>query len=72
MMGIGMKVRFVPYFNDSERLTASERRDATLTGKVVYINWEHRWFTVGWTAHDFKFRESFKFSEMGKKVKACG
>lgn len=72
MMGIGMKVRFVPHFNNSEKATPQERRAATITGKISYINWEHRYFTVGWTAHDMKFRESFKFSEMGKKVKLCG
>ena len=72
MMGLGMSVRFVPSFNDSEKYTPEERRAATVTGKIVCINWEHRYFTVGWTESGHKFRESFKFSEIGKKVKVSG
>lgn len=72
MIGIGLKVRFVPFFNDSEKYTPTERKAATITGKVVYINWEHRYFTVGWMASGEQRRESFEFADIGKKVKVCG
>lgn len=72
MIGEGMIVRFVPSFNDSDKYTPAERKAATITGKIDYINWEHRYFTAGWMASGARNRESFKFSEIGKKVKVCG
>ena len=72
MIGEGMKVRFVPYDLESEKLTDEDRLEATRIAKVVYINWEHRYFTTEWSANGAKRRESFKFSEIGKKVFICG
>jgi hypothetical protein len=72
MMGEGIKVRFVPSSLESEKLTAEDRRRLAVTATVVYVNWEHKYFTCAWTANDAKRRESFKFSEIGKKVKVCG
>lgn len=71
-MGIGMEVRFVPFYNESEKLSGSERKAATIAGKIVYINWEHKYFTAEWTSHDQQFRESFKFADIGKKVTVGG
>lgn len=34
-------------------------------GKVVYVNWRHRWFSVQYG----NLRISFLFSEIGDKVK---
>lgn len=34
---------------------------ARVSGRVVYINEAHRYFTVEAEAHGFKLRESFKF-----------
>ena len=72
MIGEGMKVRIVPSFADSDKFTPEERREASLTAVISYINWEHRYFTVEWNAFGKVYHESFKFSEIGRKVSVCG
>ena len=72
MMGIGMEASFVPSHDESERYTPAERRAATITGKIGYINWEHKYFTVEWTSLGQRFRESFKFADIGKRVTVGG
>lgn len=72
MIGVGMKVCFVPYFLDDKKSALKDRREAAVTAEVAYINWEHRYFTAEWTEGGNTFRESFKFHEIGKNVTVCG
>ena len=70
MIGIGMKVRFSPSWAFKER--PGERISAQVTGKVVYINWEHKYFTAEYDCAAVKQRESFKFSDIGQAVTVYG
>jgi hypothetical protein len=70
MLGEGMKVRFVPYYEFRVRDDDAETRQKTITGTIVYINWEHQFFVVEYG--DKKLKESFKFHQIGREVKICG
>ena len=72
MMGVGMSVRFVPSFDESQKMTAAERRAATISATIVYINWEQKYFTAEWESEGAKCRESFKFGDIGKQVTVGG
>lgn len=72
MIGEGMKVRFVPSFNDSVTYTPEERRAATITGTVVYINWVHKCLWVEFDCGGTKQREAFSFMDIGTAVTVCG
>ena len=72
MIGEGMKVRFVPLFNRAEHDSQAETRAKSITGKIVYINWEHKFFMVEYGCGDSKQRESFKFFEIGERVSVIG
>jgi hypothetical protein len=71
-MHIGTKAFFVPSFDNSERYTPQERKEASVMGKIVYINQEHKYFTVEWDHYGAKQRESFKFGDIGKQVTVGG
>lgn len=70
MIGVGMKVRFVPNFADSEKFTPAERRAAQITGVIVFVNWEHEHFCVEYG--NPKQRETFLFRDIGKAVSVIG
>lgn len=72
MIGEGMKVRFVPSFNDSKTLTPQERREMSVTGVVTYINWEHQNFCVEFGHSGTKQRETFLFRDIGEAVTVIG
>jgi plastocyanin len=72
MIGIGMKVRFVPSFADSVTFTPEERRAHTITGKVAWINWEHKTFGAEFQCGRGKMQETFKLSQLGEAVFVCG
>lgn len=72
MIGEGMKVRFIPCVIKDSKFTPEERRAAHVTGKVVYINWEHKYFTAEYEMGGEKHKESFKFWQIGKEVKVSG
>ena len=67
MIEVGQKVRFDP-FKHIRALDAVEMR-YYITGKIAYINWKHRWFSVVYGKH---LRTSFNFCDIGKEVKICG
>lgn len=71
MIGEGMQVRFVPHFNRGAVDSPDELRAKTISGKIVYINWEHKVFWVEFYAGT-KQREAFKFCQIGKDVTICG
>ena len=71
MITIGDKVQFVPSFNESQALTAEERKAATVAGEVVYINYRNKYFTVQFKNGPETVKESFKFYDIGKRVHIC-
>ena len=72
MIGIGMKVRFVPHFNCGLMDSQEELEPNTITGKIIYINWEHKCFAVEFKCGDTIQHESFKFCQIGSAVKVRG
>lgn len=72
MIGVGMKVRFVPHYDISGIESKEDNWDRAITGKVVCINWEHKHFTAEYDAGGTKQREAFKFWQIGSEVKICG
>lgn len=72
MMSVGMNARFVPFYDESQKLTPAERREMSISGTISYINWKHKFFTVEWESCGATCRESFKFWEIGKRVTVGG
>lgn len=72
MIKKGMKVRFVPAFVPGALHWKEPDPSERVTGTVVYINWEHKYFTVEFKCGDTMQRESFKVSQIGQAVKICG
>lgn len=72
MIGIDMKAWFVPSYRDSACMTPEERKAATVMGTIVYINYEHKYFTVEFEDGGATFKESFNFSDCGKTVRVRG
>lgn len=72
MIGIGMKVSFVPAFVPGSQNWIKPDPSEIVTGTIVYIHWEHKYFTVEFKCGDTMQRESFKFFQIGKSVKIRG
>ena len=72
MIQVGCKVRFVPGINESIILSPEERRAATISGTVVYVNCKHKLFEVEFDCGGTKHREAFKFCDIGSAVNICG
>lgn len=72
MIGVGLKVKFLPTYMHNDKYTPEERRAFTVTATIIDINWEHRQFTTEFDCSGTKQHESFKFSDIGKAVKLCG
>lgn len=69
MIAVGQKVRFDPF--DGMKGFASEGcKGNTVTGTVVMVNRENKWFSVEYGSQ--KMRTSFKFWQIGKDVLVCG
>lgn len=68
---IGKKVRFIPAFVPKE-VGFNQQKPDHVTGRVVYVNREHGYFTAEYGWEGSKQRESFKFSQIGKDVTVCG
>lgn len=72
MIGEGTKVWFIPNCVKDSKFTPAERKAATVTGEIVYINWEHHYFTAEYELGGTKHLESFKFCQTGKDVNISG
>ena len=68
MIQLGQKVKFDP-FVEIHGFGVAEARDI-VTGRVVFINARHKWFSVEYG--DPKQRTSFNFADIGKGVIICG
>ena len=69
MIEVGQKVRFDPMYNAMGFL-ALEVKGAYVTGKVVMVNEDHKWFSVEYG--NPRTRTSFKFWDIGKTVNIIG
>lgn len=72
MIGIDMKAWFVPAHMDSPVMTPKERKEATVMGNIVYVNYAHKIFTVEFPAGSKLLKETFNFSDCGKTVTVRG
>lgn len=68
MILIDDKVVFDP-FAEVTGFASEDNRGNFIEGTVVYVNYEHEWFSVEYG--DPKMRTSFKFCDIGKAVKVC-
>lgn len=69
MMLEGAKVRFVPSHIAKEKQgTSKPRQSEAVEGKIVYVNWMHKYFVASFGS----WKESFKFSQLGNEVKIIG
>lgn len=69
MVEVGQKVRFDP-FETITGFSSEDHKGNMVTGTVVMVNEEHKWFSVEYG--DPKMRTSFKFCDIGKTVNVCG
>ena len=72
MIGVGTRVRFIPSYDDSPCYTPDERRQHSINGKVVWVNWKHDTFGVEFQCGKGKMQETFKVSQLGEAVKEVG
>lgn len=68
MITVDTKVRFDP-FEEMTGFASELNRGQMVTGRVVYVNYPHHWFSV---EYGDKQRTSFHFSDIGKEVKVVG
>lgn len=66
MIKLGQEVQFKPM--DGIRFPGCSEEMEVVTGKVVYINEPHHWFSVVYGPDDEPIRTSFHFCEIGAKV----
>lgn len=71
MVKVGQQVRFDP-FEAITGFASEDVRGNLVTGTVVAVNYEHKWFSVEYVCGGVKQRTSFKFCQIGKDVVFCG
>jgi hypothetical protein len=71
MVVVGDKVRFDPFY-EITGFGSSDNRGKVVKGTVVFVHYEHKWFSVEYDCDGVKQRTSFKFSQLGEDVKICG
>jgi hypothetical protein len=72
MIGEGLRVRFVPVSAiNNDQYHFKGKKDA-VDGKIVYINWQHKYFTAEYDCCGSKQKESFQFCDIGKAVTIIG
>lgn len=65
MIKVGQKVVIDP-FKDAVGFASELSRGRIWEGTVVYVNAEHKWFSVEYGRH--KLLTSYKFSQIGEDV----
>ena len=68
MITVGEKVCFDPFAHDKSLDIGYLRKN--VTGEVVEVNYEHKWFSVEYGCP--AMRTSFKFCDIGSVVKIIG
>ena len=72
MIRVGEKVSFIPSFNISPVDNAAEKREKTISGRVIYVNRAHKHFCVKFRCGGTEQKETFKFSQYGTDVIPVG
>lgn len=72
MISVDMRAWFVPAHMNSELLTEEERRERTVKGHVVYVNYAHKIFAVEYNENGTPLKECFNFADCGKTVTVRG
>ena len=68
MVDVGQKMRFVPSWNKNAFDDEQTIKEKSVIGKVIYVNRQHKQFTVKYPCGGTKQKETFKFSEIGKTI----
>ncbi len=68
MIVVGDTVQFDP-FETMTGFASEDNKGNLVVGTIVYVNYEHKWFSV---EYGNKQRTSFKFCDIGEAVKICG
>ena len=69
MIKVGQKVEFDP-MGAIDGNGAEDYKGDVVIGKVVMVNYKHRWFSV--ECGEPKARTSFNFADIGQEVKILG
>lgn len=69
---IGKEARFVPCMLRDKDGGITASYCTKVTGRVSFVNEAHSYFTVSFRMFGLWFRESFKFSQIGKDVEILG
>lgn len=73
MIDIGQKMRFIPHWNEGANDTESAKRAKMITGKVIFVNRQHKQFTVKYSVCGGpQMKETFKFSQIGTDIFVVG
>ena len=72
MIDIGQKMRFIPHYNINEHDDEEAKRKKTVTGKVIYVNRQHKQFTVKFNCGGTMQKETFKFTDIGEEIFIVG
>ena len=72
MICVDMVAWFVPSFAKSANYTPEQKKELTVRGSIVYVNYAHKYFTVEWEKEGIKYLESFNFTDCGKTVHVRG
>jgi hypothetical protein len=68
---LGKRATFTPDYSASNKGTSYDYV-RPVSGTVVHVHEEHQWFTVEYNIDGVKIWESFKFSDIGKRVQFRG
>ena len=71
MITVDEKVQFDP-FREITGFASEDHKGNLVTGTVVLVNYENKWFSVEYECGGTKQRISFKFCQIGKEVLVCG
>ncbi len=72
MINIGQRMRFIPHFSINEKDGEAERREKMIVGKVIFVNRQHKQFTVKFRCGGTDQKETFKFTDIGKDIFIVG
>jgi hypothetical protein len=70
MITIDEKVQFDP-FETITGFASEDNKGKLVTGTVVFVHYENKWFSVEYDCGGKKQRISFKFCDIGKTVVIC-
>lgn len=72
MINICQRMTFVPSFRFSDKDTKKEHRAKMIMGKVIYVNRQHKQFTVKFDCGGVQMKETFKFVDIGQLIHIVG